>query len=193
MPIKIKVPPNLESSILNPERSGRSFSYGNHTAYPLRVHSGFTLIELLVVLVVMGVALGIVAVQLMPDSRATLREEAQRLALLLENAGMEARASGRPLAWSADKNGYRFWKKNDYGEWVRVDDDAMFRPRTLPNGLGITEVSVETQPLKSGELMPLNAFSFTLPFRIRMTGEHAGASVTGSCTGAVSAKLDSEN
>ncbi len=56
----------------------------------------------------MGIALGMVAVQLMPDERAALREEAQRLALLLENAEMEARASGRSLAWSAEKNGYRF-------------------------------------------------------------------------------------
>lgn len=191
--MKIRAPLNSESSILNPERSGLSFSYGNHAAYPLRVQSGFTLIELLVVLVVIGVALGMVAVQLMPDSRAILREEAQRLALLLENAGMEARASGRPLAWSADKNGYRFWKKNDYGDWVRVEDDAMFRPRILPNGLGITEVSVETQPLQPGELMSLNAFSFTLPFRIRLTGERASANVTGSSTGAVSVKLESEN
>lgn len=155
--------------------------------------SGFTLIELLVVLVVMGIALGAVVVQLMPDNRAALREETQRLALLLENAEMEARASGRPLAWSAEQNGYRFWKKNDYGEWVRLEDDAMFRPRTFPDGLGIAEVSVETRPLQPGELMSMNAFSYTLPFRIRLTGGQASASVTGSSTGAVTAKLDSEN
>ncbi len=172
--MKIKAPHYPLSSTLNPQ-------------------PGFTLIELLVVLVVMGIALGMVAVQLMPDHRAVLREEAQRLALLLGNAGMEARASGRPLAWSAEKNGYRFWKKNDYGEWVRLEDDSMFRPHALPDGLGIAEVSVEEQPLKPGEQMSLNAFSFTLPFRIRLTGEHAAASVIGSSTGAVSAKLDSEN
>lgn len=154
--------------------------------------SGFTLIELLVALVVMGIALGMAVVQLMPDDRSVLRDEAQRLALLLENAGMEARASGQPLAWSAEKNGYSFWKKNNYGKWVRLEDDAIFRPRTLPDGLGITEVSVETQPLKPGEPMSLNAFSFTLPFLIRMTGKHASASVTGNSTGAVSAKLDNE-
>ncbi|WP_212785666.1 prepilin-type N-terminal cleavage/methylation domain-containing protein [Ferrigenium kumadai] len=157
------------------------------------LQQGFTLIELLVVLVVMGIALGMVVVQLMPDNRAALREEAQRLALLLENAGMEARASGHPLAWSSEKNGYRFWKKNDYGEWVRLEDDAIFRPYTLPAGLGIAEVSVEGQPLKHGELMSLHAFSFTLPFHISLTGEHASASVTGSSTGAVYSKLDNEN
>ena len=58
----------------------------------LRSKKGFTLIELLVVLVIIGIALGLVMVQLMPDRRAQLREESERLALLLENAGMEARA-----------------------------------------------------------------------------------------------------
>jgi general secretion pathway protein H len=159
----------------------------------LYTQSGFTLVELLVVMVVMGIVLGLVAVQLMPDNRAVLREEAQRLALLLENAGMEARASGRPLAWSAELKGYRFWNKNDYGEWVRLEDNGIFHARDLPEGIGISEVSVETKPLKAGELMSLNAFSFTLPFKIRMSSsENGAASVTGSSTGAVSAKLDSE-
>ena len=168
---------------------------GNSALHPAPfffTQHGFTLIELLVVLVVMGVSLGMVTVQLMPDDRAVLREEAQRLALLLENAGMEARASGQPLAWSAEKNAYRFWKKNTYGEWVRLEGDAMFRPHTLPDGLGITEVSVESQLLQPGELMSLNTFSFTLPFRIHLSAEHAGANVTGGSTGAVSAILDSE-
>jgi general secretion pathway protein H len=154
---------------------------------------GFTLIELLVVLVVMGIALGMVVVQLMPDARSTLRSESRRLALLLENAGMEARASGRPLAWSAEKNGYCFWKKNDYGDWVRLDDDPMFRPRTFPEGMAITEVSVEAQPLKTGEQMSLNASSFALPFLIRISGGEAAASVTGSSTGSVSASMDGDN
>jgi len=169
------------------------FSQALRRSSILSPQSGFTLIELLVVLVVMGIALGMVVVQLMPDNRAVLREESQRLALLLENAGMEARASGRPLAWSAEKNGYRFWNKNDYGEWVRLEDDGIFRSRTLPDGLNIAEVSVEMQPLKPGDLMSLNAYSFTLPFNIRMTAEQGSASVTGSSTGAVSAKLDNES
>ena len=159
---------------------------------PQSFHCGFTLIELLVVLVVMGIALGLVAVQLMPDNRAILREEAQRLALLVENAGMEARVSGRPLAWSGEKNSYRFWKKNDYADWVRIEDDAAFRARTLPEGMHIVEVSVEEQALKPGEYLALSANSFPLPFRIRLESEQARASVIGSSTGTVSVQLDSE-
>ncbi len=160
-------------------------------ALPLR-HAGFTLIELLVVIVVMGIALGMVVVQLMPDNRAVLREESQRLALLLENAGMEARSSGRTLAWSAEKNGYRFWTKNDYGDWVALDNDSIFRSRELPEGVQVGQVSVETQPLKPGEHLALSAASFALPFNIRLVSSNASANITGSSTGAVTARLDGE-
>ncbi len=165
-------------------------------SFPARHHPGwrgFTLIELLVVLVIMSIVLGMVMVQMMPDSRSVLREESQRLALLLENAGMEAQASGQPMAWSFENGGYRFWKKNYYGDWARMEDDAMFRPRTLPDGIHIEEASVEAQPLKAGERMALNAASYALPFHLRLSSGITTARVTGSSTGAVSVRLDSEN
>ncbi|MBI4938646.1 MAG: prepilin-type N-terminal cleavage/methylation domain-containing protein [Nitrosomonadales bacterium] len=154
---------------------------------------GFTLIELLVVLVVMSVALGMAVVQLMPDRRAVLRDEAQRLALLLENAGMEARTSGNPLAWSFETNSYRFWKKNRYGDWVSMEDDAMFRPRTLPDGMAIAEASVEAQPLKTGERMSLGAATYTPSFLLRLNSGPVAARIAGGSTGAVSVKLDGGN
>ncbi len=154
---------------------------------------GFTLIELLIVLVVMGIALGMVMVQLMPDHRAPLREEAGRLALLLENAGLEARASGHSLAWSGEKDSYRFFNKNEYGDWVRIDDDSSFRPRTLPEGVSFGEVSVEEQVLKPGEFILLSANSFAVPFRIRMTSAYGGARVTGKSTGDVVYVLDDQS
>lgn len=150
---------------------------------------GFTLIELLIVMVVIGVALGLVMVQLLPDQQAPLREESSRLALLLENAGLEARASGRSLAWSGEKNQYRFLSRNQYGEWVRIDDGSLFRPRTLPEGILISEVRVEEQVLKPGEYLLLSAHTFAVPFRIRMSSgsgkEFSRADVNGKSTGDV--------
>jgi len=162
--------------------------------------NGFTLIELLVVLVVMGIALSMVVVQLLPDERAILREEAQRLALLLENAGLEARANGRSLAWTvgnnnADgnntdvKNGYRFWQKNEYSEWIRIEDDRVFRARTLTDGVRVAEVRVEEQPLPAGEYLVLSAHAFTLPFQIQLASGHARANVVGHSTGTVSVQM----
>jgi len=186
----------------NPLHSDLRVTSINHRSFPPRSgfprygQRGFTLVELLVVLVVMGVALGLVMVQLMPDHSAPLREESARLALLLENAGLEARASGRSLAWSGEKNSYRFLSKNAYGDWVRIDDDSSFRPRTLPEGMNISEVTVEEQAIRQGEFVLLSAHSFAVPFRIRLTsglgGEFISASVTGKSTGDVVFSLDDQ-
>lgn len=157
-----------------------------------KIQRGFTMVELLIVLVVMGVALGLVMVQLMPDKRAPVREEAARLALLLENAGLEARASGRSLAWSGEKNSYRFLSKNEYGDWIRIIDDTSFRPRTLPDGVNVGETSVEELPLKPGAYIVLSAHAFALPFRIHLSSEFGGATVTGKSTGDVVYVLDEQ-
>ena len=162
------------------------------TCYSSFIQCGFTLIELLVVMLVMGIAMGLVMVQLMPDNRAPLREEAARLSLLLENAGLEARASGRSLAWSGEKNSYRFLNRNDYGDWVRIDDNSSFRPRTLPEGVKIGEVSVEDQALKPGEYVLLSAHSFAVPFQINLNSEYGSARVQGKSTGDVVFVLDDQ-
>lgn len=162
---------------------GLSFHISHFTFH--RAQHGFTLIELLVALVVMGIALGIVSVQLMPDDRTTLREEAARLALLLENAGMEARSSGRSMAWSGERTNYLFWTKNTYNDWTRIEGDTTFRPRALPEGIQISEITVEDQPVKHGEQLALSASAFPLPFRIRLSNASASTSVVGKSTGEV--------
>ena len=155
-----------------------------------RIQQGFTLIELLVVLVVMGIALGIVVVQLMPDDKTTLREEAARLALLLENAGLEARSSGRSMAWSSESSRYLFWKKNDYNDWSRIQDDTPYRPRALPEGMQIGEVTLDGQVVKPGEQLALSASAYALPFRIRLSFHSAGTTVIGKSTGEVIVQSD---
>ncbi|MFA6972665.1 MAG: prepilin-type N-terminal cleavage/methylation domain-containing protein [Gallionella sp.] len=169
-----------QSSILSPRSSIRAPQHG------------FTLVELLVVLVVIGITLGMTMVQLMPDNRAALRKESERLALLLENAALEAQASGRSLAWSGEASHYRFWKKNDYNDWVRIEDDTMFRPRDLPEGIRISQITVEDLTLKPGDKLSLSAHGYTLPFCISIGNQYGNASVIGKSTGDVSASLDSQ-
>ena len=142
------------------------------------------------VLVVMGIALGIVVVQLMPDDRTTLREEAARLALLLENAGLEARSSGRSMAWSSENTRYLFWRKNDYNDWARIQDDTPFRPRILPEGMQIGEITLDGQLVKPGEQLALSASAYALPFRIRISFASAGTTVIGKSTGEVIVQSD---
>ncbi len=155
--------------------------------------SGFTLVELLVVLVVIGISLGMVIPQLMPDNRAQLRTEAQRLALLLENATLEARASGRSLGWSGEQAHYRFWRKNDYNDWIGIEENTPFRPRNLPDGIVIGAVTVEDSLLKPNEHLALSAAGFALPFRIQLSNPYGTVNVIGTSTGDVSVAFNNES
>lgn len=150
---------------------------------------GFTLIELLVVLVVMGIALGMATVQLMPDDRSRLRQAAEQLALLLENAGLEARSSGVTMAWIEEKNQYQFLQRNAQGIWETIDSGS-FRARTLEEGVTITAVELDGKTLKPGGRLVLSAASFTLPFEIRLSAGAATIYVTGNSTGTVSVTPD---
>jgi general secretion pathway protein H len=89
---------------------------------------GYTLVELLVVLVVLGVMLGLVSLSIVPDPRAKLQRDAERLETLFALAAEEAQLTSRPIAWRGDENGYAFFRR-DRDQWVPFDGDAQFRAR----------------------------------------------------------------
>ena len=61
--------------------------------------AGFTLVELLVVVAIVAIASAAVALAVRDPAAAQLEREAARLAVLLEAARAEARASGQPVRW----------------------------------------------------------------------------------------------
>lgn len=152
---------------------------------------GFTLIEFLVVMVVMGIALGMAAVQLMPDDSSRLRQAGEQLALLLENAGMEARSSGVAMAWVAKRNQYQFFQRNEQGIWESIDSGS-FRPRALEEGITIAAVELDGKPVELGSRLPLSATSFASPFNIKLSAGAALLYVVGNGVGTVSVTLDKD-
>lgn len=156
-----------------------------------RLQRGFTLLELLVVLVIMSLVAGLTMVQMLPDDHSRLRDEARRLALLLENAELEARASGHAFAWSYDERGYRFWMQDRDGEWTDAGD-AVLRRRTLPDGVGVATVEIEKQALRPGELLVFNSAAFSPPFNIRLQGRKVAAVVNGNGANEVSVRMMDE-
>jgi len=92
---------------------------------------GFTLIELMVVLVIIGIASAAVGLSIKPDPLKGLRQDAERVAQLLQVAQAEARADGRPITWSSNAKGFRFSRRSDNGQgFDHFNKDPQLRPRT---------------------------------------------------------------
>jgi general secretion pathway protein H len=108
-------------------------------------YKGFTLIELLVVLLVMGLAAGLIGVLVQPDERALLRVETERLAQLLDLAATESRLTGKPVAFSAERSKYSFWRWREDAGWLEAREDVL-RARSLPPGMAISAMRIEFDP-----------------------------------------------
>jgi len=123
-----------------------------------RAPAGFTLLEMLVALVVIAIGLSVATLAVRPDPRRPLALEAERLALLLTQAGEEAELSGTPMAWVWQADGYAFQRREltDRGaEWQSLDEDELFRARRLGEGARIDIVRADGSLLPAGARIPL--------------------------------------
>lgn len=93
---------------------------------------GFTLIELLVVMVILGITLGLVSLNALPGKEQGMREDAQRIALLLQVARDEAIVRNRQIAFEAGSENYRFLIRNEK-QWELAQQDDMLRERSFKN------------------------------------------------------------
>lgn len=128
--------------------------------------AGFTLIELLVVLLIMGLGAGLIAALSQPDERMLLRVEAERLAQLLDLAGVEARLTGKRIVWTSDGAQYRFARWREESGWAEVTDEAL-RARRLPTGMAISGLRIEATPAAGATQIEFTpnaavAFDFTM-------------------------------
>lgn len=145
---------------------------------------GFTLIEMLVVLLVMGLLVGLVAASAAPDERALLRVEVERLAQVLDLAATESRLTGQAIAWTADGPGYRFWRFSDVAGWFPIVDDAL-RARTLPQGMTISNLNVETTRSPEHMRLQFSPYGGAPSFSVIMSFGEARYTVENSPVGEV--------
>jgi general secretion pathway protein H len=92
---------------------------------------GFTLLEVLVVVAIIAIASAALAFNAWPGGAARLDTEARRLAALLEAAQTEVRASGQPIAWAPEAQGYAFLRLDAEGGWQRFSASSVYRERRL--------------------------------------------------------------
>ena len=140
---------------------------------------------MLVVLVLASIMLSMVAVNFFPDEQRALRDEGERLAYLLEQAGKSGRAGGQPLAWSTSGREHRFWKKNKQGEWRRVEQDELLHPRTLPEGMRVTLVSIAARPAQQIDMVALSPEMGAPEFELGLSSAEQSVRLVGDGLGNV--------
>jgi general secretion pathway protein H len=138
--------------------------------------TGFTLIEILVVLVVVGL-LASLAVFTMGGSsqQRELENEVRELYLLMQTASEQAVLNNLELGLRLEDDGYQFVAFQDQtGDW-KASGERMFRARSLPEWLTVTEFIESDAPrLASSEdtLLPDVVFfssGETTPFELEFT------------------------
>ncbi len=128
---------------------------------------GFTLIELIVILLIITVVIGLIGLNLTRDASDQVRDEAQRLALVLQAAEEEAILNGRVYVLSLARDGYTFRTPDDKGKLVAVGNDELYRTHRLPAGIEISAAAVEGASADAGRLdLVIDPSGLLPPFRV---------------------------
>jgi general secretion pathway protein H len=153
---------------------------------------GFTLIEILIVLVIVGITIALVGVNLQRDPKGALREEAQRLALLLTAARSEAIATGKSLAWVADPPNYGFYRRGEDRKWTDPMSEQPLGQGALPEPirLALVQINKVNVPVKSP--LVFSASGLNPPFRLVLESSGTQMQVVGEAGGAIRA-VDATN
>ena len=147
--------------------------------------AGFTLIELLVVLAILAVVASTVSILALPGEAAAARDEARRLAALLESAMQESRASGRSIAWSAEAHRYAFWHRDEDGDWTLYPRDSVYRARALAERTELTGVRVDGRSVAPGERVVFSPHGLRNELRATVVSASAQFTIEGDAIGRV--------
>jgi type II secretion system protein H len=104
---------------------------------------GFTLMELLVVMVLLAILAGSIGSRLVVDSTAELRDEANRLAALLQMTQQTSILEGQLYALKFEPGGYHFLTLNDKNEMEEIHDEELFRPRIWPAKMTVEQIKID--------------------------------------------------
>ena len=145
--------------------------------------TGFTLIEILIVLVVIGITIGLIAVNFGRDEKAELKETAKRLALILEAANNEAIASGKSIAFIANTSGYSFYHRDSERQWSKQINDAPFSENQLPISTSIVDLQIDETRVPIATPLVFSTSGFNPTFAMVLTNSNIRMVVVGDSGG----------
>lgn len=152
--------------------------------------AGFTLVEILVVLVIIGITVALISINLMPDDRRVLTTEAQKLALLFEQARDEAIISGKVIAWSVEGDKTHFWRKDDQAQWILNSGDELFRDRDLASGVKLADLQINSVKAAVNERLLFSPSGMNMPFKLELVLNASRVSIAGDNMGKLALKND---
>ncbi|MEQ8736723.1 MAG: prepilin-type N-terminal cleavage/methylation domain-containing protein [Rhodospirillaceae bacterium] len=157
---------------------------------------GFTLVELIMSLFVIGLMTGAV-VWTLPSGRTDVDKEAVRLAARLKSTAQESILSGEVLGVSVNNDRYAFHRFRR-GQWLRLNDGAIFEDRTLSPGVGVRLVPMgqafmrlaneissvsETGDFLDQPNLVFYPVGMNEPFQIMVSSEDGSVHVRGTASG----------
>ena len=104
-----------------------------------RIHAqhGFTLLEILVVIVIIGVMVSMATLSIgLLGADRQVEEETRRVWAVIRQAREEAELQAIDVAVFVGTSDYEFLRFDTRrNEWAPIDEDKLYAPRTLPEGL----------------------------------------------------------
>lgn len=143
---------------------------------------GFTLLELAVVMLLLVIVLGIVGLKLSNNDRDDVRQESERLALLLESAREEAILTGAPRALVLSAGGYHFLAPNKKNDLAPITGGGIFRERAFPIGVTLAHLDVG-----GGDTVLVYPSGEITPFRLTLNKGDSAWRVRGEANGEIKA------
>ncbi len=96
----------------------------------------------MVVVLIIGVVLAMLSLSVTPNPRTKLRDEATRLATVMQTAQEEAILQGKLFAMNIGEDGYAFYEYG-LGGMEAITGDEILKPHKLPENIRITKAEVD--------------------------------------------------
>lgn len=141
------------------------------------------------ILLLLAIVLAMIAPRLDRDDSAQVREEAERLTLLLQTARDEAILQGRLHAIVLDDEGYRFLRLDDGGVLRAISGDDVLKERTFPPGVAARMTASSGPEEREVTRLLLDPSGDLPPFTIRVSGRGAEWSISGQPNGRIESVL----